>query len=153
MKDASENPGNGLARVDSPTPGTPVKSDGPSRRSAPMKRTGETPSAESLVPKPIANTANIEQHLRSVLVPILEEFETSEINTASGIVNSIMPQFVAQRSAQSADNVAFHVSRIGEEVALDVMSQFQGFGQSNAILCDDMGASLVESLLAGSVAK
>ena len=134
---------NGLARVDktaaSNVPG-PV-----ARRNAPMKR-GDRLTAEQVTPAALDGTNKVKAELETVLLPIFEQMASDEQDAAWDVVNRLIPQAIARRSAQTELRIASNVRSYAGEVAAESLATFQSVSTSNSAVLSNMADSLLNEL-------
>ena len=131
---------NGLARVDPTASNTPVP-----RRAVPMKR-GDRPTTEDLTPAALGGTSKVRTELETVLIPIFEQMASNEQNAAWDVVNRLIPEAIARRSAQTELRIASNVRSYAGEVASESLATFQGISSSNSAQLSNMADSLLNEL-------
>lgn len=145
MKNDDVQQSGGLVPSPSPAPGNSGMVDaknGPQRRSAPMKRTSERPTAEQLTPKPIGDTAQIESELRGAIAPVLQEIRGEERAIASSVVSNLVPRIIGAYSAGSEQRIANDVKEIVGEVAIESLETFSASFTTSEALVNDLADRL-----------
>ena len=134
---------NSLARVDktaaSNVPG-PV-----ARHNAPMKR-GDRLTTEQVTPAALDGTNKVKAELETVLLPIFERMASDEQDAAWDVVNRLIPQAIARRSAQTELRIASNVRSYAGEVAAESLATFQSVSTSNSAVLSNMADSLLNEL-------
>ena len=133
---------NGLARVDPTAANTPVPT---ARRTVPMKR-GDRPTTEDLTPAALDGTSKVRTELETVLLPIFEQMASNEQNAAWDVVNRLIPEAIARRSAQTELSIASNVRSYAGEVAAESLATFQGVSSSNSAQLSNMADLLLDEL-------
>ena len=133
---------NGLARTNQPATSTigPV-----ARRNAPMKR-GDRLTTEQVTPAALDGTSKVKAELETVLLPIFERMASDEQDAAWDVVNRLIPQAIARRSAQAELRIASNVRSYAGEVAAESLATFQSVSTSNSAVLSNMADSLLNEL-------
>lgn len=134
---------NGLARVDQTAA---ANVPGPvARRNAPMKR-GDRLTTEQVTPAALDGTNKVKAELETVLLPIFERMASDEQDAAWDVVNRLIPQAIARRSAQTELRIASNVRSYAGEVAAESLATFQSVSTSNSAQLFNMADVLLNEL-------
>jgi hypothetical protein len=93
-------------------------------------------------------TSHADSSLRDQLVKVDDLISQEEANKARDMVDSVMPEFMRWRTAQSPDRVASHIQDYGQEVAESLTPKFHSFGEQLGAQLDSVSASVLAELTA-----
>ena len=93
-------------------------------------------------------TSDADSSLREQIVRVDDLFSREEANRARDMVDSVLPEFMRWRTAQSPDRVAEHIQGYGQEVVESLTPKFHSFGEQLGAQLDSVSASVLAKFTA-----